>query len=379
MHTNSPAHGTSGPADLLGTIVAGRYHVDATLGTGAAASVFLARDTRYDREVAIKVLRPEVAAAVGVNRFEREIAVSARLSHPHIVPMLDTGETRGMMYYVMPALTEGSLRARLTNVQRLPVDEAIHIARDVALALDHAHERGIVHRDIKPENVLLSGGAAVVTDFGIAKILGESSRGNSLTRQGVAIGTVLYMSPEQASAGPVDGRTDVYALGCLVYEMLTGRPPYMGPNLQAIVAMHFADAIPSVCDVRASVPQAVDVAIATAMAKNPDARYARASDFAAALAQARTTSPDAAASVAAAADLTATSTRAMPAESPARSGRVATIATLLGVAMLVIVFLLSLHLATPGRPADSARPLTSIAVLPFGNVSLAGDQEYLVL
>ena len=264
-----------------------RYALERELGTGATATVFLANDVRYQRRVAVKVFRPEVAEVMGHERFAREIALVAKLNHPHIVPLLDSGDEDGLMFYVMPAVDGETLRDRLTREGPLPVDEAIQIARDVAVALDHAHLQDVVHRDIKPENILLTHGTAVVADFGIAKLLNESASGNSLTRAGMAVGTVTYMSPEQASTGPVDGRADVYSLGCVLFEMLAGRPPFVGTSMRSVVVSHFTDPVPSLHRLREEVAPSVEMSISTALAKNPDDRFATATDLINALAKAR--------------------------------------------------------------------------------------------
>ena len=370
---------------LVGVLVAGRYRIQRKLGEGAAAVVFLAHDERHGRDVALKILRPEVAVALGGARFEREITLSARLSHPHIVPMLDAGETdypgspngAKVLYYVMPVLQGASLRDRLNQQGQLSFDETLQITRDVGLALDYAHAQGVVHRDIKPENVLIGGGTAVVADFGVAKIVSDGSSSNSLTRTGFALGTVLYMSPEQSTAGPVDSRSDIYALGCMVYEMLAGEPPFTGPTPQSILAKHFTDAVPLVRRLRPNVPPGTDEAIATAMAKTPADRFATAGELTAALERARTTGMTSLG----ASGYVAPSAGA-PAPVPSRTGstnrsRGMTIALgALGVIALVvalIVLRVRAGVAPPTRSADSVR---AIAVLPFDDVSPAKDQEY---
>ncbi len=203
--------------------------------------------------VALKVLHPELAHALGADRFLREIEVAANLSHPHILPLFDSGQADGLLYYVMPYVEGESLRDRLQREVQLPLDEALRIAQEVADALAFAHGHGIIHRDIKPENVMLSGGHALVADFGIARALGQVN-GTRLTETGMAVGTAAYMCPEQASAASqIDGRTDIYSLGCVVYEMLAGEPPYTGPTAQAIIAKRFTDPVPSVRRMRAAV------------------------------------------------------------------------------------------------------------------------------
>ena len=201
--------------------LADRYRLERELGRGGMATVFLAHDLRHDRPVALKVLHPELAATLGPERFQREIRTTARLQHPHILPVLDSGETAGQLWYTMPFVRGESLRDRLQREAQLPVDLTVDLACQVALALDYAHREGVVHRDLKPENILLSDGQALVADFGIAKALSAAGEAQ-LTETGLAVGTPAYMSPEQAGGGHIDGRSDVYALGCVVYEMLAG-------------------------------------------------------------------------------------------------------------------------------------------------------------
>ena len=263
-----------------------RYRVERELAAGGTATVYLATDLKYQRPVAVKVFRPEVAEAMGHERFIREIAFVATLNHPHIVPLLDSGEAEELLYYVMPAVEGESLRDRMTREGQLPLDDALRIAHDVAVALDYAHGRNIVHRDIKPENILLSMGTAVVADFGIAKLV-TNAKGNSLTRAGIAVGTVTYMSPEQAAAGAVDGRTDIYALGCVLFEMLAGRPPFVGKTTRAVVAAHFTEPMPSLKGFRDDVAAEMEVVLARALAKEPDERFVTATAFVDALAEAR--------------------------------------------------------------------------------------------
>jgi serine/threonine protein kinase len=218
-------------ADLLARLsatLAGRYTIERELGRGGMAHVFLAHDLRHDRSVALKVLRPELAAALGPERFLREIALAAPLAHPHILALLDSGDADGLLYYVMPHVEGESLRARLDRESQLPLDDTLRIGQEVAGALDYAHRHQVVHRDIKPENILFQDGLAVVADFGIARaLIGAGTR--PLTQSGLTVGTPSYMSPEQAAGdAQVDGRSDVYSLGCVLYEMLAGEPPYTG-------------------------------------------------------------------------------------------------------------------------------------------------------
>ncbi|MGN6392057.1 MAG: serine/threonine-protein kinase, partial [Gemmatimonadales bacterium] len=211
--------------------LAGRYHLERELGQGGMAVVFLAQDLRHDRTVALKVLRPDLSAAIGAERFLREIKLAAGLNHPHILPVYDSGRAGDLLFYVMPNMEGHSLRERLERERQLPLGDALAITREVASALDYAHRHHVVHRDIKPENILLHEGAAMVADFGIGKAL---SAEGSLTQTGMVVGTPTYMSPEQASGeGDIDGRTDLYSLGCVLYEMLTGEPPFTGATAQA--------------------------------------------------------------------------------------------------------------------------------------------------
>lgn len=247
------------------------------------AVVFLANDLRHDRQVALKVLRPEIAAEIGGDRFDREIKMAARLTHPHILPVFDSGEADGLFFYVMPTMAGNSLRDRMAGGTPLPLDEALRITRQVASALDYAHRQGVIHRDVKPENILMHEGAALVADFGIGKAL--SGSGGSITQTGLAVGTPAYMSPEQASAdSAVDGRSDLYSLGCVLYEMLTGEQPYTGPNAQAIISKRFLAPVPHVRAMR-DVPEPLDQAVVRALARTPVDRFPTGAAFAAALLQ----------------------------------------------------------------------------------------------
>src|SRR5918995_828900 len=248
----------------------------ALLGRGGTATVYLAHDLRHDRPVALKVVHSELAATVGTERFLREIRFVARLSHPHILPLFDSGEADGLLYYVMPYMPGESLRQRLNREGRLPVSSALRIACQVGLALDYAHRHGVVHRDIKPENILLDGDQAVVADFGIATAR-EAASEERLTEVGLAVGTPAYMSPEQAGGAPqVDGRSDIYSLGCMLYEMLGGAPPFTGPTPQAVMAQQVLATLSPIRDRRQDVPDSVERALATALAKEPTDRFATA-------------------------------------------------------------------------------------------------------
>jgi TolB-like protein/Tfp pilus assembly protein PilF len=259
-----------------------RYQLDRELGRGGMATVWLARDLRHQRPVALKLLRPDLSAVLGAERFLREIRLTANLQHPHILPLLDSGEAGGRCYYVMPYVEGESLRARLAREGRLPLAEALQLTREIAGALDYAHRQGVVHRDVKPENVLLSGPHALVADFGIAKPLGADST-TALTETGVVVGTAAYMSPEQATGRGVGPASDVYSLGCLLYEMLAGEPPLLAATAQATLARRFTERAPAVRERRPDVPAGVDAALARALAASPDERYRTAAEFAEAL------------------------------------------------------------------------------------------------
>jgi len=327
--------------DGLQHALAGRYTVERELGHGGTATVYLAQDLKLGRPVAIKVLRREIAAAVGAERFLREIEIAARLTHPHILSLHDSGAANGFLYYVMPYVEGESLRGRLNHEPQLPLAEALRITRAVAEALSYAHGHGVVHRDVKPENILLSGETVLVADFGIARAITAAS-GENLTETGIAVGTPFYMSPEQAAGErQIDGRSDVYSLGCVVYEMLAGGPPFAGPSAQAILARHALDPVPPLRTIRPELPPAVDRALGKALAKAPADRFATAAALIDALAE-----PDAQPSLAKRA------TRAS--------------AVLAGVvAVLVAGYVLFARRSVGGSSDESG---LSIAVLEFKNV-----------
>jgi serine/threonine-protein kinase len=257
----------------------GRYTIERELGQGGMAVVFLARDVRHDRNVALKVLRPEISAEIGAERFLREIKMAAGLTHPHILPVYDSGAADGLLFYVMPNMEGNSLRERLERDRQLPLEEALRITREVASALDYAHRHHVVHRDIKPENILLHEDNAMVADFGIGKALS----GGTITQTGMALGTPAYMSPEQAGGdADLDGRSDLYSLACVLYEMLSGEPPFTGPTPQAVIAKRFVAPIPKVRVTR-DVPEAVDDALTRALSRTPVDRFPTAAEFAEAL------------------------------------------------------------------------------------------------
>jgi serine/threonine-protein kinase len=265
----------------LQAALAGRYDVVRELGHGGMATVFLARDLKHEREVAIKLLHPDLAASLGGERFEREIKLAAKLQHPHILALYDSGVAGELLYYVMPFVKGESLRDRLVRESMLPVDDAVRIALEVCSALGYAHAEGIVHRDIKPENILLAGGHALVADFGIARAIGElGSGGHKLTQTGMSVGTPVYMAPEQASGEAAGPTADIYSLGCVLYEMLAGEPPFTGPNPMAIMARHLMEQVPSVRIVRSAVPEEIEAAIFAALGKLPVDRPQTAAQFA---------------------------------------------------------------------------------------------------
>ena len=240
----------------LKAALADRYVIERELGAGGMATVYLAEDLKHRRKVAVKVLRPEISASIGTERFDREIEIAARLQHPHILPVHDSGEADGGLYYVMPHVEGESLR-EVIGRGAVPVDEALRLVSEVASALDYAHREGVVHRDIKPANILLSQGHSVVADFGIARAASGVDQ-EGLTQIGMAVGTPSYMSPEQATADPnVDGRTDIYALGCVLYELLQGKPPFEGETARAIIAKTISSPVPEMSALKGKVPDAV--------------------------------------------------------------------------------------------------------------------------
>jgi serine/threonine-protein kinase len=269
--------------DSLKSALADRYTIERQIGAGGMATVYLAEDLKHRRKVAVKVLRPEFAESLGAERFVREIEIAAKLSHPHILPLHDSGEANGVLYYVMPYVEGESLRQKLDREGTLPVEEVIRLTDEIASALSYAHERGIVHRDVKPENIMLTGGRVVVADFGIARAL-QAAGGERLTATGIAVGTPAYMSPEQSMGlSQVDARSDVYALGCVVYEMVSGEAPFEGATPQEMLAKHAADTAPGLRRVDTTIPVFVERAVQRALAKSLDERFPSASAFAEAL------------------------------------------------------------------------------------------------
>jgi serine/threonine-protein kinase len=335
--------------DSLRTALASRYEVHREIGRGGMARVYLAHDRQHGRDVALKVLSPSLAVTIGPERFLREISVAARLQHPHILPLYESGSVNGLLYYVMPYVEGPTLRQRLQRESQLPLDDAIRIAREVADALDHAHDHGIVHRDIKPGNILLPGFGegstprarwhAVVADFGLARAL-RADNEEPLTESGIVVGTPEYMSPEQAGGGAVDGRADVYALGCVLYEMLAGEPPFSSRTVQGVLAKHHYDPVPPLHVVRPSVPSAVEAAVERALAKVAADRFTTAAEFAQALEQGRDSFP---------------TPRALPVR-PSPSRRRRGTAAALGLALIIATALLVASLLRSRAPAALPEP-----------------------
>jgi serine/threonine-protein kinase len=338
-----------------------RYVLERELGRGGMATVYLAHDVQHGRPVGLKVLHPELAAAVGPERFLREIRVTARLDHPHILPVLASGEAAGLLWYTMPYVEGESLRDRLRRETQLSVDEALRIACEVADALDYAHTHGVVHRDIKPENILLASGHARVADFGVARAL-ESAGAEKLTGTGLAIGTPAYMSPEQAGGAQVEGRSDLYSLGCVLYEMLAGEPPFTGPTPQIVIARRFTETPRPLGAIREHLPEGLEQIVAKALARTPADRFHTAADLARELARTRTVSA-------------AAPRPAAPRLPAARRGLLASAALLLlaGIAWLAGRGGAERDAGAPAAPADPV----SIAVLPFRNLGPDSADQYL--
>ena len=368
MHRSSfpatPDVSTDANVDRLRASLAGRYEVQRELGRGGFATVYLATDVRHGRMVAIKVLHPELMGTLQSERFLREIRVVAHLNHPHILPMLDSGDADGLLFFVMPYVEGETLRDCLEREKQLSIGEALRITAEIADGLAYAHSRGLVHRDIKPENILLSSGHAVVTDFGIGRAIDQSAA-ERLTYTGMATGSPAYMSPEQwTAADRVDGRSDEYSLACMLYEMLIGEPPFSGTSASALMARHNMSPVPSVRLVRPNVPEAIDEAIAKAMEKIPADRYATVTLFAEALAAApppvRVTAEDPVA--------------ALAVRRASRGRRRIDRTTLMIGAAAILVAVLGVFAY---RYFSGGSAYTRLVVLPFENLG-AGDDSYLV-
>ena len=349
-----------------------RYLLERELGRGGMATVYLAQDLRHRRQVAVKVLQPELAATLGSDRFFREIEVAARLQHPHILPMLDSGEAGGFYYYVMPYVAGESLRERLARVGELPIDQAVRILTEVVDALAAAHAAGVVHRDIKPDNVMLSGRHAMVMDFGVAKAVSEATGRNQLTTAGVALGTPAYMAPEQASADPhLDHRVDIYAVGTMGYELLTGRPPFTGGGSQQVLAAHITQVPDPVAARRPAVPPALAAVIMRCLEKRPADRYQTAEELLAQL------EPLAGHS----GGTTPTQTRpveTMPAGRAPVRPKAAVAAAVAVVLLAAAVFAWSRWTSAPASvaPAPAADTTGLLAVLPFESIGGDTSQQY---
>jgi TolB-like protein/Tfp pilus assembly protein PilF/tRNA A-37 threonylcarbamoyl transferase component Bud32 len=358
----SVARGTgeaTGIPARLRQAMADRYPLERALGRGGMATVYLARDPKHQRSVAVKVLHPELAAGLGAERFLREIRIEAGLQHPHILPLHDSGEADGFLYFVMPYVPGESLRQRLVREGPLPIEDALRIAGEVADALSHAHEHGVVHRDIKPENILLSGGHALVADFGIAKAV-ETAGDQRLTETGWGMGTPAYMSPEQIVGAAVDGRSDLYGLGCVLYEMLAGQPPFPADNARAVFARHQLDLPPALRATRPEVPAVVDEAVRIALAKLPAERFATAGQFLESLRGTPAAGP----------------ARSVPLLSAERTHRrsTRTLAALAAAGVLAVGgYLVAFRAGSWGLRAGRA---TSVAVVPIENLEGDTNQAY---
>ena len=356
--------------------LAGRYVLERELGRGGMATVFLAQDLKHERPVALKVLHPELAATLGPERFQREIRLAARLQHPHILTVLDSGEAGGQLWFTMPYVEGESLRDRLRRERQLPLDDALRIAIEAARALDYAHTHGVVHRDIKPENILLTvDGSTLVADFGIARALGPGD-GAQLTETGMAVGTPAYMSPEQAAGDrQVDARSDVYSLGCVLYEMIAAEPPFTGPTAQAILTRRFTETPRPLQTVRETVPPAVEQAVARALARAPADRFATAGQLAQALQTAVTAPVPVSGTVA----TPAPGAAPRPAEGRAPAAgarrRIPLAAVSLGLGFLIGVGALFAWRRSH-REGDPAAGPRRIAVLPFENIGAADDEYF---
>ena len=354
----------SGQLVLLSAALSDRYRVEKPLGEGGMATVYLAQDLRHDRHVALKVLKPELAEALGAQRFLKEIQVTASLQHPHILPLYDSGNANGVLFYVMPLVRGETLRERLTRDKELTIDDTVHLVRQVAGALDFAHRQGVIHRDIKPENILLQEGEALLADFGIALAVRGAAEAR-LTGTGLSIGTIQYMSPEQAAGErDIDARSDIYSLGAVAYEMLVGEPPVTGLTARAMIAKLMTEMPASPRTRRSDVPASVDAAIQRALSKEPTDRFATARDFGDAL------------SVAVPSTSGNVDVEQGQAALARRPGRVLAFAVLVGVVIIGGYALMNRETAGHATPLAADAPIRSIAVLPLDNHSGDSTQEY---
>jgi serine/threonine-protein kinase len=350
--------------------LADHYAVERELGAGGMATVYLAEDLKHHRKVAIKVLKPELTATLGPERFHREIQIAAQLHHPHILGLLDSGEAGGFVYYVMPYVEGVSLREKLVKAGELPIPEAVRILRDVVDALAHAHAKGVVHRDIKPENVMLSGRHAMVTDFGVAKAVSEATGAQNFTSVGVALGTPSYMAPEQAAADPhMDHRADIYAVGVLGYELVAGRPPFEGPSPQSVLAKHVTEPALPVTQHRATVPPGLAGLIMRCLEKKPADRFQSADDMLDQLETLATTPSG---------GTTPTGTQPVQAIAPSGGRGLRLVGMVAGIAVFGTLGYLGLRSPKNGglattAPADS---VPSVGVLPFTELTPKPGQEY---
>ena len=345
--------------DFLRDELAAQYRIERELGRGGFATVFLAHDLRHDRPVALKVLHPEIAATLGHDRFKQEIRLAARLQHPHILGVFDSGDTKGQLWFTMPFIEGETLRDRLNRERQLPIDQAVELAREAAGALDYAHRHGVIHRDIKPENILLSDGHALVGDFGIARALNQGA----MTQTGVALGTPAYMSPEQASGTAVtDARSDIYALGCVLYEMLAGETPFSGPTAQVILSRALTESPRSLHLTRPTVPAVLEAIVTRAMARVPADRFQTAGELASALVQANVAAHTPAS--------VPTVTLTPP---PPRRARTRGLAA--GALALVALAALGIWWTQRQGGGDSGGE-KRLAVLPFENLGAADDEYF---
>ncbi|MGK2960958.1 MAG: protein kinase domain-containing protein [Gemmatimonadaceae bacterium] len=358
--------------ERLRSALASRYRIVREIGRGGMATVYLAEDLKHDRRVAVKVLTPEIAASLGPQRFLREIQIAAVLAHPHILPLHDSGETDGLIYYVMPFVEGETLRDRLLRNHQLPIGEAVGIVREVADALAYAHGHGVVHRDIKPENILFMGGHAVIADFGVATAIGAAT-GARITEGGLAVGTPAYMSPEQSTGEDIDGRSDTYSLGCVLFEMLSGDPPFVGSSFHAVLAKKLSEPVPRLSNLRETVSPALEDAVCRALAKSPADRFETIAGFAAAAGRGEAFGTPS--------DVAAANGRPMWSRRALTSRAVLLIAGILAVGLAGVLWRRSADSDRASqRPASTletdSRKQSTIAVLPFENLGRADDDYF---